>query len=141
MQFFPTLDNKPAYRFQVLLILLILLFISWNNNYAKTQNVSIVNSRILIVIDILFIYNRIPTTYPRETTENTITENDPKINQTDFKWIVPLAIVVVLLSIGVTLIFRRRRSKSCTIYLLFLKKTYKLMSLLIFLNVVNYFFF
>lgn len=72
-------------------------------------------SRILILIDILLIYNRIPTTYLRETTEYTKTENDPKINQTDLQWIVPLAIVVVLLFIGVTLIFRRRRSKSCTI--------------------------
>lgn len=82
---------------------------------CKKKKMSVVNSGILILTDILFIYNRIPTTYLRETTEYTKTENDPKINQTDLKWIVPLAIVVVLLFIGVTFIFRRRRSKSCTI--------------------------
>lgn len=81
------------------------------------------NSRILILTDMLLIYNRIPTTYFRETTEYTKTENDPKINQTELKWIIPLAtFVVVLLFIGVTLILRRRRSESSTIYLLFLKK-------------------
>lgn len=80
---------------------------------------------ILILTDILLIYNRIHTTYFRETTEYTKTENDPKINQSDLKWIVPLATfvhVVVLLLIGVTFIIRQRRSKSSTIYLLFLKK-------------------
>eukprot|EP00105_Crassostrea_gigas_P034155 XP_019918303.1 PREDICTED: uncharacterized protein LOC105317318 [Crassostrea gigas] len=54
-------------------------------------------------------FTRIPTTYLRETTEYTKTENDPNINQTDLKWIVLLAtFVVVLLFIGVTLIFCQR---------------------------------
>lgn len=88
------------------------------------KKVSVVNSGILILTDILFIYNRIPTTYLRETTEYTKTENDSKINMNGLEWIVPfiIATVVVLLFIGVKLIFRRRRSKSCTIYLLFFKK-------------------
>lgn len=91
---------------------------------------------------------RISTTYLRETTEETTTENDSKINKTDLymysiipttylrettedttkenlKWIISLAIGVVLLFIGVTIIFCLRRSKSCTIYRLFLKNTYR----------------
>lgn len=83
----------------------------------KCKKVSVVNSGILILTDILFIYNRIPTTYLRETTEYTKTENDSKINMNGLEWIVPIIIatVVVILFIGVIIIFRQRRSKSCTI--------------------------
>lgn len=128
-KFSQQLDKKIAYRFKVLSILLINY---WSINYAKTQicktqKVSIVNLRILILTDLLLICYRIPTTYLRETTEYTKTENDPKINK--IKWIVYLLTVVVHLVIGVTIciliISRRRRSKSCTKYLLLLK-THKL---------------